>query len=82
MAGPVINLADVMFDDIETDGRYTSRRALFSHSIGARKPGYNLTVTPPGKVSAYAPGERGLRHEFRAANVVDYYAGEEGTAHA
>ena len=68
MAGPVINLADVMFDDIETDGRYTSRRALFSHSIGARKPGYNLTVTPPGKVSVYtakSASPMGIQTSFR-----------------
>jgi uncharacterized cupin superfamily protein len=50
MPGPVINLADVIFDDVEDNGRYTSRRALFSESIGARDLGYNLTIVPPGKV--------------------------------
>jgi uncharacterized cupin superfamily protein len=47
---PVINLADVEFDDIEENGRYTSRRAMFSPRIGARQLGYNLTELPPGKV--------------------------------
>jgi uncharacterized cupin superfamily protein len=46
---PVINLADVTFDDVEENGRYTSRRAMFSGAIGARQLGYNLTELPPGK---------------------------------
>ena len=46
---PVINLADVTFDDVEENGRYTSRRAMFSAGIGARQLGYNLTELPPGK---------------------------------
>lgn len=46
---PIINLADVTFDDIEENGRFTSRRAMFSAGIGARKLGYNLTELPPGK---------------------------------
>jgi uncharacterized cupin superfamily protein len=50
MVGPVINLDAVTFDDVEDNGRYTSRRALFSESIGARDLGYNLTIVPPGKV--------------------------------
>ncbi|RNJ62408.1 MAG: cupin domain-containing protein [Porphyrobacter sp. IPPAS B-1204] len=50
MASPVINLDTVTFDDIEDNGRYTSRRALFSEGIGARNLGYNLTIVPPGKV--------------------------------
>ena len=49
MPKPVVNLADVQFDDIEENGVYTSRRALFSQGIGARKLGYNLTELPPGK---------------------------------
>jgi uncharacterized cupin superfamily protein len=49
MVNPVVNLADVVFDDIEENGYYTSRRALFSRSLGARKLGYNLTELPPGK---------------------------------
>jgi uncharacterized cupin superfamily protein len=49
MSKPFVNLNDVQFDDVEENGYYTSRRALFSARIGARKLGYNLTVLPPGK---------------------------------
>ena len=49
MPAPVVNLDAVVFDDIEDNGLYTSRRALFSAGIGARKLGYNLTELPPGK---------------------------------
>ena len=49
MTKPFVNLDDVEFDDIEENGCYTSRRALFSAGIGARKLGYNLTELPPGK---------------------------------
>ena len=49
MAKPFVNLDEVVFNDIEDNGRYTSRRAQFSAGIGARKLGYNLTVLPPGK---------------------------------
>jgi hypothetical protein len=48
---PIINLDDIVaFEDIEENGVYTSKRALFSAGIGARQLGYNLTVLPPGKV--------------------------------
>ena len=46
---PFVNLDGVEFDDVEENGYYTSRRALFSAGIGARKLGYNLTELPPGK---------------------------------
>jgi len=49
MSKPFVNLNDVQFNDVEENGYYTSRRALFSPNIGARKLGYNLTVLPPGK---------------------------------
>jgi len=49
MAKPFVNLDEVQFDDIEDNGFYTSRRALFSAGIGARKLGYNLTELPPGR---------------------------------
>ena len=49
MPKPFVNLADVEFDDVEDNGYFTSRRALFSAAIGARKLGYNLTELPPGK---------------------------------
>lgn len=53
MQKPYVNLEDVQFDDIEENGCYTSKRALFSSGIGARKLGYNLTELPPG--SAQCP---------------------------
>lgn len=47
---PIVNLDKLTaFDDVEDNGLYTSKRALFSASIGARQLGYNLTVLPPGK---------------------------------
>jgi len=49
MPKPFVNLDDVEFDDVEDNGYYTSKRARFSASIGARQLGYNLTVLPPGK---------------------------------
>ena len=49
MPKPFVNLDDVEFNDIEENGYYTSKRALFSASIGARKLGYNLTELSPGK---------------------------------
>ena len=49
MNPPLVNLADVVFDDVEDGGFYTSRRACFSAAIGARQLGYNLTELPPGK---------------------------------
>ena len=49
MSKPLINLDEVVFDDVEDAGFYTSRRACFSASIGARQLGYNLTELPPGK---------------------------------
>lgn len=49
MNKPLVNIDDVEFNDIEENGLYTSRRALFSAGIGARKLGYNLTELPPGK---------------------------------
>ncbi len=49
MSKPFVNLDEVAFDDVEENGFYTSRRALFSAGIGAQKLGYNLTELPPGK---------------------------------
>jgi len=46
---PLVNLSELIFDDIEDNGLYTSRRALFSKSIGAQNLGYNLTELPAGK---------------------------------
>jgi uncharacterized cupin superfamily protein len=49
MTKPMINLDALEFDDVETNGLYTSRRATISDLIGARQLGYNLTELPPGK---------------------------------
>lgn len=61
---PIANLDDVEFDDIEDNGFYTSRRALFSAGIGARKLGYNLTVLPPGKAQCPFHSHRGEEEMF------------------
>ena len=50
MVGPILNLGEVQFDDVEENGLYTSSRGQISNHIGAKKLGYNLTVLPPGKV--------------------------------
>ena len=50
MVKPVMNLDEVLFDDVEENGRFTSRRGSIGRHIGARQLGYNLTVLPPGKV--------------------------------
>ncbi len=64
MVRPVINLDEVAFDDLEDNGRYTSRRALFSERIGARKLGYNLTELPPGKVQCPFQSHHGEEEMF------------------
>jgi uncharacterized cupin superfamily protein len=46
---PVMNLDEAIWDDVEENGRFTSRRASIGLHIGARKLGYNLTEVPPGK---------------------------------
>jgi uncharacterized cupin superfamily protein len=62
---PMINLDDIAnFDDVENNGIYTSKRALFSGSIGARQLGYNLTVLPPGKVQCPFHVHRGEEEMF------------------
>jgi uncharacterized cupin superfamily protein len=48
MATPILNLDDVVFDDVEENGLYTSSRGTIGALIGARRLGYNLTVLPPG----------------------------------
>ena len=49
MATPILNLDNVVFDDVEENGLYTSSRGTIGARIGARRLGYNLTVLPPGK---------------------------------
>jgi len=62
---PLINLDEIAaFDDVEENGIYTSKRALFSASIGARQLGYNLTVLPPGKVQCPFHVHRGEEEMF------------------
>ncbi|MBK7276877.1 MAG: cupin domain-containing protein [Betaproteobacteria bacterium] len=61
---PFVNLADVEFNDVEDNGFFTSRRALFSAGIGARKLGYNLTVVPPGKAQCPFHSHRGEEEMF------------------
>ncbi len=46
---PVMNLDEVVFEDVEENGLYTSKRGFIGQKIGARQLGYNLTVLPPGK---------------------------------
>lgn len=61
---PIANLDEVEFDDVEENGLYSSSRARFSESIGARKLGYNLTVLPPGKVQCPFHSHRGKEEMF------------------
>ncbi len=61
---PIANLDEVEFDDIEDNGLYTSRRALFSDSIGARRLGYNLTLLPPGKAQCPFHNHHGEEEMF------------------
>jgi uncharacterized cupin superfamily protein len=62
---PIVNLDEIVdFDDVEENGIYTSQRALFSKSIGARQLGYNLTVLPPGKVQCPFHVHRGEEEMF------------------
>ena len=49
MPQPLMNLDAAVFDDIEDNGLYTSKRASIGRHIGAVKLGYNLSVLPPGK---------------------------------
>jgi uncharacterized cupin superfamily protein len=64
MTKPVMNLDAVEFDDIEDNGRYTSRRGQISDHIGAKKLGYNLTVVPPGKVQCPFHNHHGEEEMF------------------
>lgn len=65
MARPIMNLDDITeFDDVEENGIYTSKRALFSASIGAKQLGYNLTVLPPGKAQCPFHVHRGEEEMF------------------
>lgn len=64
MVKPVMNLDDAVFDDVEENGIYTSRRASISSHIGARDLGYNLTVLPPGKIQCPFHNHHGEEEMF------------------
>ncbi len=61
---PVINLDELAFDDVEANGRYTSRRASIGKHIGAKQLGYNLTELPPGKAQCPFHSHRGEEEMF------------------
>lgn len=61
---PIINLDEVVFDDVEENGLYTSSRATISDHIGAKKLGYNLTVVPPGKAQCPFHNHHGEEEMF------------------
>ena len=64
MLKPIMNLDDVVFDDVEENGLYTSSRGQISDHIGAKKLGYNLTVVPPGKSQCPFHSHRGEEEMF------------------
>lgn len=61
---PIANLEEVEFTDVEENGYYTSKRAKFSDSIGAKKLGYNLTELPPGKAQCPFHNHHGEEEMF------------------
>lgn len=48
MTGPIMNLDEVEFDDVEDTGYFTSECATMGARFGARKLGGNPAVPPPG----------------------------------
>jgi uncharacterized cupin superfamily protein len=64
MLKPVMNLDEAVFDDIEENGIYTSKRATIGRHIGARDLAYNLTVLPPGKVQCPFHNHHGEEEMF------------------
>jgi uncharacterized cupin superfamily protein len=61
---PIMNLGEVVFDDVEENGIYTSSRGQIGTHIGARNLGYNLTVLPPGKVQCPFHNHHGEEEMF------------------
>lgn len=61
---PIMNLNEVVFDDIEDNGYFTSSRGQISDHIGAQKLGYNLTVLPPGKAQCPFHSHHGEEEMF------------------
>jgi uncharacterized cupin superfamily protein len=64
MPKPIMNLDEVVFDDVEENGKYTSSRGQISDHIGARQLGYNLTVLPPGKTQCPFHSHHGEEEMF------------------
>ena len=64
MPKPIMNLDEVAFDDVEENGKYTSKRGSIGRHIGARKLGYNLTVVPPGKTQCPFHSHHGEEEMF------------------
>ena len=64
MTGPIMNLDEVEFDDVEENGFFTSKRGTIGARIGARKLGYNLTVLPPGKAQCPFHNHHGEEEMF------------------
>ncbi len=61
---PIMNLDEVVFDDVEENGLYTSKRGRIGDHIGARRLGYNLTLLPPGKAQCPFHSHRGEEEMF------------------
>ena len=59
-----MNLDEVVFDDVEENGLYTSSRGQVSRHIGAKTLGYNLTVLPPGKAQCPFHSHHGEEEMF------------------
>jgi len=87
-----MNLDEVVFDDVEENGRYTSSRPEVAHQIintGTTTMRYLALSTlaeveacedpDSGKVLVVSGkrGDRGVRKMFRAENTVDYYDREK-----
>jgi uncharacterized cupin superfamily protein len=64
MPKPIMNLDEVVFDDVEENGKFTSSRGQISDHIGARQLGYNLTVLPPGKTQCPFHSHHGEEEMF------------------
>jgi len=61
---PLMNLDEVEYDDVESNGIFSSSRGEISDRIGAKKLGYNLTVLPPGKLQCPFHNHHGEEEMF------------------
>src|SRR5688572_28216014 len=64
MPKPIMNLDEVAFDDIEANGKFTSKRGSIGRHLGARRLGYNLTIVPPGKTQCPSHCHHGEEEMF------------------